>query len=78
MSEIPDTRWEYPVDLVLLEMGFTLVIAEGLIANLNVALAARVNISVDEHFIPNEAHQAPSFPILNHVTGRCGDQPKPA
>ncbi len=53
MAEIPDTKREYPADLVLLAMGFVHVIKDGLITDLGLELSERGNISVDENYMTN-------------------------
>ncbi|HEY4485620.1 MAG TPA: glutamate synthase subunit beta, partial [Nitrospiria bacterium] len=47
--EIPGTETEMAVDLVLLAMGFTGPVQEGLIADLGLKLDARGNVAVDEN-----------------------------
>jgi len=47
--EMPGTEFELDVDLVLLAMGFTGPVREGLLADLGVKLDARGNVAVDEN-----------------------------
>jgi len=47
--EMPGTEFELEADLVLLAMGFTAPVREGLLADLGVKLDARGNVAVDEN-----------------------------
>ncbi|HET6466367.1 MAG TPA: glutamate synthase subunit beta [Nitrospiria bacterium] len=47
--EMPGTEFELEADLVLLAMGFTGPVREGLLADLGVRLDARGNVAVDEN-----------------------------
>ncbi|HTN44450.1 MAG TPA: glutamate synthase subunit beta [Nitrospiria bacterium] len=47
--EMPGTEFDLDVDLVLLAMGFTGPVREGLLADLGVRLDARGNVAVDEN-----------------------------
>ncbi|MBI3596732.1 MAG: glutamate synthase subunit beta [Nitrospirae bacterium] len=47
--EMPGTEFELETDLVLLAMGFTGPVREGLLADLGVKLDARGNVAVDEN-----------------------------
>ncbi|WP_447979556.1 glutamate synthase subunit beta [Candidatus Nitrospira bockiana] len=48
---IPNSEFELDVDLVLLAMGFTGPVKNGLLDRLGVAYDARGNVAVDEHFM---------------------------
>ena len=50
---MPDTDFEMDVDLVLLAMGFTGPVKNGLLDSLGVAYDARGAVAVDEHFMTN-------------------------
>ncbi len=52
-EEIPESAFELNVDLVLLAMGFTGPVREGLISNLGIALTARGTVAVDENQMTN-------------------------
>jgi glutamate synthase (NADPH/NADH) small chain len=52
--ELPGTEFELDVDLVLLAMGFTSPIKEGLISDLGVKLDARGNVAVDENYMTSQ------------------------
>ncbi|HEY4484804.1 MAG TPA: FAD-dependent oxidoreductase, partial [Nitrospiria bacterium] len=47
--EMPGSEFELDVDLVLLAMGFTGPVKEGLLSSLGVKLDARGNVAVDEN-----------------------------
>jgi glutamate synthase (NADPH/NADH) small chain len=49
IAEIPGTEFELQVDLVLLAMGFTGPVKEGLLENLGVKLDPRGNVAVDQN-----------------------------
>jgi glutamate synthase (NADPH/NADH) small chain len=49
MAEIPGTEFELQVDLVLLAMGFTGPVKEGLLGELGVKLDGRGNVAVDKN-----------------------------
>ena len=49
--EIPGTEFELDVDLVLLAMGFTGPVQQGLLADLGVAINTRGNVAVDENYM---------------------------
>jgi len=49
--EMPSTEFELDADLVLLAMGFTGPIKQGLLADLGVKLDARGNVAVDENYM---------------------------
>jgi glutamate synthase (NADPH/NADH) small chain len=49
--EIPGTEFELDVDLVLLAMGFTGPVKQGLLTDLGVKLDARGNVAVDENYM---------------------------
>ncbi len=51
--EMPGTDFELDVDLVLLAMGFTGPIKEGLLTDLGVKLDTRGNAAVDENYMTN-------------------------
>jgi glutamate synthase (NADPH/NADH) small chain len=53
--EMPGTEFELEVDLVLLAMGFTGPVKEGLLADLGVKLDSRGNVAVDENYMTNLA-----------------------
>ena len=50
---VPDTQFEMDVDLVLLAMGFTGPVKNGLLDNLGVKYDARGSVTVDENFMTN-------------------------
>ncbi|HEX9758458.1 MAG TPA: glutamate synthase subunit beta [Nitrospiria bacterium] len=50
-EEIPGTELDMDVDLVLLAMGFTGPLKEGLLADLQVQLDTRGNVSVDDNYM---------------------------
>ena len=52
-TPIPNTEFDLPVDLVLLAMGFTGPVKNGLLDSLGVAYDARGNVAVDEEFMTN-------------------------
>lgn len=52
-EELPESEFELNVDLVLLAMGFSGPVKEGLIADLGVTLTSRGNIAVDENQMTN-------------------------
>ena len=52
-EEIPGTELELDVDLVLLAMGFSGPVKEGLLADLGVNLDSRGNVAVDENYMTN-------------------------
>jgi len=47
MSEVPDSEFELPADLVLLAMGFMQPVQEGMLKELGVALDVRGNVKAD-------------------------------
>jgi len=47
MSEIPNSEFELPADLILLAMGFMHPVAEGMLQGFGVALDARGNVQAD-------------------------------
>lgn len=49
--EMPGTEFELDVDLVLLAMGFTGPVKQGLLTDLGVKLDARGNVAVDENYM---------------------------
>lgn len=49
MEEVPDSEFEYDVDLVLLAMGFVHPIHEGMLKELGVELDGRGNVACDEN-----------------------------
>ncbi|HLB94815.1 MAG TPA: glutamate synthase subunit beta [Nitrospiria bacterium] len=51
--EIPRTEFDLAVDLVLLAMGFTGPVKEGLLTDLGVKLDPRGNVAVDENYMTN-------------------------
>jgi len=51
--EIPGTEFELDVDLVLLAMGFTGPVKEGLLSDLGVKLDTRGNVAVNENYMTN-------------------------
>lgn len=51
--EMPGTGFELNVDLVLLAMGFTSPVCEGLLADIGVKWDARGNVAVDENYMTN-------------------------
>ena len=53
-SPIPNTDFEMDVDLVLLAMGFTGPVKNGLLDSLGVKYDQRGNVSVDENFMTNQ------------------------
>jgi glutamate synthase (NADPH/NADH) small chain len=53
--EMPGTEFELEVDLVLLAMGFTGPVKEGLLADLGIKLDSRGNVAVDENYMTNLA-----------------------
>jgi len=52
-EEIPNTDFDLEVDLVLLAMGFTGPVKEGLLTDLDVKLDSRGNVAVDENYMTN-------------------------
>jgi glutamate synthase (NADPH/NADH) small chain len=50
MKEAPGTDFELPADLVLLAMGFTHVVQDGVVADLGLAVDDRGNIRAAESF----------------------------
>src|SRR5579884_2565746 len=53
---IPNTEFEMDVDLVLLAMGFTGPVKNGLLESLGVQYDARGNLAVDENYMRSEEH----------------------
>ena len=51
--EMPRTEFDLAVDLVLLAMGFTGPVKEGLLTDLGVKLDPRGNVAVDENYMTN-------------------------
>ncbi|MFQ5950332.1 MAG: FAD-dependent oxidoreductase, partial [Nitrospiria bacterium] len=51
--EIPGSEREMNVDLVLLAMGFTGPVKEGLLSDLGVKFGSRGNVAVDENHMTN-------------------------
>ncbi|MGH7274423.1 MAG: glutamate synthase subunit beta, partial [Nitrospiria bacterium] len=51
--EMPGTEFDLGVDLVLLAMGFTGPVKEGLLTDLGVKLDPRGNVAVDENYMTN-------------------------
>ncbi len=51
MTEVADSGFELPAELVLLAMGFEHVVQEGLVGDLGLALDPRGNIAVNEQFM---------------------------
>ncbi len=51
LIEMPGTEFELDVDLVLLAMGFSGPVKEGLLADLGVAINARGSVAVDENYM---------------------------
>ena len=49
--EMPGTEFELDADLVLLAMGFTGPVKQGLLADLGVKLDARGNVAVNENYM---------------------------
>lgn len=47
MSEVPDSEFEFPADLVLLAMGFVQPVREGMLTELGVELDVRGNVKAD-------------------------------
>jgi glutamate synthase (NADPH/NADH) small chain len=52
-TPVPNTDFEMDVDLVLLAMGFTGPVKNGLLDDLGVKYDARGSVSVDENFMTN-------------------------
>jgi glutamate synthase (NADPH/NADH) small chain len=52
-TAVPNTEFEMDVDLVLLAMGFTGPVKNGLLDSLGVQYDARGTVAVDEHFMTN-------------------------
>jgi glutamate synthase (NADPH/NADH) small chain len=52
-AEMLDTEFELDVDLVLLAMGFTGPVKEGLLTDMGIKLDARGNVAVDENYMTN-------------------------
>jgi len=50
---VPGTEFELPVDLVILALGFTGPVKNGLLDSLGVQYDARGNVATDEHFMTN-------------------------
>lgn len=53
MREVPGSEFTQPVDLVLLAMGFTGPVKEGLLTDLRVAFDERGAVARDENYMTN-------------------------